>query len=120
MKKFNRGLILISLEMVYLHLLAAFGLFTLLDALITVVGLEVGCVELNPIITIWGVPFWVMFRILLLVCMLTVFLFGYDFCLNHANERSLWMLEKTIIILDFYIGIVVLSGFFSIILKLFL
>ena len=106
--------------MVYLPLLVTFGLFTLLDALITLVGLEVGCVELNPVVAMWGVQFWVIFRIILLGCILTVFFVGHRFCLNHECTRTLWMLEKSIFILNLYIVIVVLSGVLAIVLKLFL
>jgi len=34
--------------MVYLTLMVALGVFTCLDALITVIGMGVGCIELNP------------------------------------------------------------------------
>jgi len=103
--------------MLYLTLLAVLAAFTLLDALITVVGLGVGCVELNPVVTMWGVQFWVMFRILLLGCMLTVFFVGYRFCLKHFPKGS-WMLRTTLFMLDLYIGTVVSSGLLAIYLKL--
>jgi len=103
--------------MVYLTLLVAFAVFTLLDALITVVGLGVGCVELNSLVTMWGVQFWVVFRILLLGCMLTTLIVGYRFCLKHF-PKGLRMLETTLFMLDFYIGIVVFSGLLAIYLKL--
>jgi len=103
--------------MVYLTLLVTFTFFTLLDAVITVVGLRVGCVELNPMVTMWGVPFWVIFRILLLGCMLTTFFVGYQFCLKYFPKGS-WMLRTTLLILDVYIGAVVFSGILAICLKL--
>ncbi|MDH5663627.1 MAG: hypothetical protein OEY90_04085 [Candidatus Bathyarchaeota archaeon] len=103
--------------MIYLVLLAALTVFTVFDALTTVVGIGVGCVELNPVVTMWGVQFWVMFRILLLGCMLTVFFAGYRLCLKHF-QKGLWMFQTTLFILDVYIGTVVFSGFFVIYSKL--
>lgn len=97
----------------YPALLVVLAAFTLLDALITVVGIGVGCVELNPVVTMWGVQFWVMFRILLLGCMLTVFFAGYQLCLKHF-PKGLRMLETTLFILDAYICTVVFSGFLAI------
>jgi len=103
--------------MVYLTLLVALAVFTLLDALTTVVGLGVGLIELNPVVTMWGVQFWVIFRILLLGCMLSVFFVGYRLCLKHF-QKGLWMLGTTLFMLDSYIGAVVFSGFLAIYLKL--
>jgi len=103
--------------MVYLTLLVALAVFTLLDALTTVAGLAVGLVELNPVVTMWGIQFWVMFRILLLGCMVTVFFVGYRFCLKHF-PKGLWILGTTLFILNAFIGAVVFSGFLAISLKL--
>lgn len=103
--------------MVYLTLLIALAVFTLLDVLTTVVGLEAGLVELNPVVTMWGIQFWAMFRILLLGCMLTVFFASYRICLKHF-QKGLLMLKTTLFILDSYIGAVVFSGFLAIYLKL--
>lgn len=103
--------------MVYLILLVALAVFTLLDALTTVVGMRLGCVELNPVVTLWGVQFWVVFRILLLGCMLAVFFAGYRLCLRHF-QKGLWMFQATLFMLDCYIGTVVFSGFFAIYSKL--
>jgi len=103
--------------MVYLTLLVSLAVFTLLDALITVLGIGIGCVELNPVVTLWGVQFWVMFRVVLLGCMLTVFFVGYRFCLKHF-PKGLWILGATLFMLDVYIGAVVFSGFLAIYLNL--
>jgi len=103
--------------MAYLTLLIALAVFTLLDALITVVGIEIGCIELNPVVTMWGIQFWVMFRIILLGCILTVFFAGHRLCLKHF-QKGLWMLKTTLLMLDFYIGTVVLSSFLTVYLKL--
>jgi hypothetical protein len=102
--------------MVYLILLAALAVLTLLDALITVVGLGVGLVELNPLVDVWGIQSWAMFRILLLGCMLIVFYVGYRFCLKHSS-RGLRMLKTTLFMLDSFIGAVVFSGSLAIYLK---
>ncbi|MGQ9552330.1 MAG: DUF5658 family protein [Candidatus Bathycorpusculaceae bacterium] len=99
--------------MVYRALLAYLAAFTLLDALVTAVGLSVGCVELNPVVTALGVPVWAVLRILLLGYMLTVFFAGYRFCFNRFH-RGVWALGTTLFALDLYIGTVVFSGFFAI------
>lgn len=103
--------------MVYLTLLFALAVFTLLDVLATSVGLEVGCVELNPVVMIWGIEFWAMFRVLLLGGMLTVFFAIYRLCLNHF-KKGLRILETLLFMLDVYIGAVVFSGFLAIYFKL--
>ena len=103
--------------MLYTLLLGALALFTLLDALITVVGTGFGCVELNPVVTMWGVEFWAIFRILLLACMLTTFFAGYRLCFKHF-QKGIGMLKATLFVLDFYIGAVVFFGFIAIFTKL--
>jgi len=104
-------------KMAYLTLLLALAVFTLLDALNTIVGLRVGLIELNPVVTILGLQFWVPFRMLLLGCMETVFFSGYRFFQKHF-PRGLWILTTTVFMLDIYIGAVVVSGFLAICLKL--
>jgi len=101
----------------YLVLLAALAVFTLLDALTTVVGLGVGLIELNPVVLILGTPFWVLFRFLLLGSMLTVFFFGYKFLMNRFDKGATVM-RITLLFLDVYIGTVVVWGFLAISLKL--
>lgn len=102
--------------MVYLALMFALAGFTLLDALITVVGMRIGCVELNPVVTMWGVELWATFRILLLGCMLTAFFVGYRLCLKHF-QKGLGMLKGALLALNLYIGTVVFFGFLAIIMK---
>jgi hypothetical protein len=58
----------------YRTLLTTFMVFTLLDTVTTVVGIEVGRIELNPIVTTWGVPIWALFGVLLLGSMVATFL----------------------------------------------
>ena len=105
--------------MIYLTLMVTLGVFTCLDAFITVVGMGIGCVELNPVVTMWGFQFWVIFRMLLLGCMLTLFFTCYQLCLKHF-PKGLWMLRTTLFMLDSYIGAVVFSGFLAVYSKLLL
>ena len=103
--------------MVYPTLLGALAVFTLLDVLTTAVGLQVGCIELNPVVILWGVGFWAAFRIILLGGMLTVFFVIHRLCLKHF-QKGLRIFEALLFILDFYIGAVVFSGFLAIYFKL--
>lgn len=103
--------------MIYLPLLGALAVFTLLDVLTTTVGLQVGCVELNPVVTLWGVGFWAIFRILLLGGMLTVFIAIRRLCLKHF-QKGLRIFEAVLFMVDAYIGAVVFSSFFAIYFKL--
>ena len=101
----------------YSVLLAAFAVFTLLDAVTTVVGLGVGLVELNPVVFMLGVPFWALFRILLLGSMLTIFFFGHKFLMTKFNKGAMFM-QITLLFLDAYIGTVTVWGFLAISSKL--
>lgn len=103
--------------MVYLLLLGALAVFTLLDVLTTAVGLQVGCVELNPVVTLWGVGFWATFRIILLGGMLTVFIVIRRLCLKHF-QKGLRIFEAVLFMVDSYIGAVVFSSFLAIYFKL--
>jgi hypothetical protein len=94
-------------------LLAAFAIFTLLDAAATVVGLEVGLVELNPVVLLLGIPFWALFRILLLGSMLTIFFFGHKFLMTRFDKGAMFM-RITLLFLDVYIGMVVIWGIIAI------
>jgi len=103
--------------MIYRILVLALVVFTLLDAVNTAVGLRIGLIELNPVVKEWGLPLWVLFRIILLGCMATVFLAGYRFCLKHF-QKGIWMLATTLLMLDSFIGTVVFTGFMAMSLKL--
>jgi hypothetical protein len=105
--------------MKFLTLLVALAVFTLLDSVTTVVGLSVGCVELNPVVMMLGIPFWVVFRVVLLGGMLTVFFVGYRFCTIHF-QKGAWMLQTALSLLDVFIGTVVFSGVLAISLRLIL
>ncbi len=100
-------------EMLYITLLVAFVAFTLLDVLTTVVGLAVGCVELNPVVTTWGTQFWATFRVLLLGGMVTVFFAIHRLCLKHF-QKGLRIVEALLFMLDSYIGAIVFSSFLAI------
>lgn len=102
--------------MVYLALMAFLAGFTLLDALITVAGMGIGCVELNPLVLMWGVELWATFRMLLLGCMLAAFFAGYRICSEHF-QKGLGMLKSALLMLNLYIGTVVFFGVIAIILK---
>jgi len=105
--------------MIYPTLLVVFAVFTLLDALITVVGIKIGCIEINPIVTTMGIPTWVIFRTLLLACMLAIFFFGYRLLLEHSLTGTR-ILRATLFMLDFYIATVVFSGLTAICIELLL
>jgi len=90
----------------------------LLDALTTVVGLGVGLIELNPVVLMLGIPFWVLFRILLLGSMLIVFFFGHKLLITRFDKGAIVM-RITLLFLDVYVGTVVVWGFLVISLKLF-
>jgi len=107
----------VASEMIYHALLIALAVFTLLDAANTAVGLRIGLIELNPIVKQLGLHSWVMFRILLLGCMVTAFFEGHRFCLKHFKKGT-WILEITLFILDSFIGTVAFSGFLAIYFKL--
>jgi len=66
--------------------LVTLTVFTLLDVLLTVVGLSVGCRELNPVVTQWGLPSWILFRILLLGCLISIFITGYYLCRQYTSK----------------------------------
>jgi hypothetical protein len=90
--------------------------FTLLDTLVTRIGLGVGCVELNDFVLSFGLGFWVLFRIVLLVYLLVVFFAGYRFFQSHFS-RGLPLLRTGLIVLNLYMGAIVFSGVLSILSK---
>lgn len=98
-------------------LIVLFTIFTLLDTLVTRVGLGIGCIELNPFITTTGLSLWTLFRIGLLAYLLTGFFAGYRFFQNHFS-KGLSALNTSLVILNIYIGTIVFSGIFTILSKL--
>lgn len=90
--------------------------FTLLDALVTGIGLGLGCVELNHFVLSVGLGFWMLFRIGLLVYLLVVFSAGYRFFQSHFS-RGLPLLRTGLVILNLYMGATVFSGVLAILSK---
>ena len=103
---------------VFKSLTISFTIFTLLDILVTRVGLGVGCVELNQFVTDSGLGLWTLFRVGLLVYLLVMFCAGYRLC-KYRFSRILPVLNTSLAILNIYIGVIVFSGIFSIFSKLF-
>jgi hypothetical protein len=94
-----------------------FAAFTILDILVTFVGLSVGCVELNPVVRTLGLWPWTLFRVILLGVMTTTFLIGHNL-FSQYSKKGLLILRVVLIILDVFIIAVVLSGLFAIFTKI--
>ena len=101
----------------YSLFLITLALFTLLDALLTIVGLRVGLTELNPIVTQWGLHSWILFRILFVACLIAVFITGYYLCREYS-PTGLQILGAILFLLNAFIGAVVFSSVISIYLQL--
>ena len=93
--------------------LVTLAVFTLLDALLTVVGLSVGARELNSVVTQWGVHSWILFRVLFLGCLIAVFITGFYLCQQYS-PIGLRILVTVLFLLNAFIGAVVVSGIFTI------
>jgi hypothetical protein len=102
---------------VFKSLMILLAVFTLLDTLVTRVGLGLGCVELNEFVLSVGWGFWTLFRIGLLVYLLVVFFAGYRFLESHFS-RGLPLLRTGLVVLDFYMGTIVFSGVLAILSKI--
>jgi hypothetical protein len=98
-------------------LMTLLAVFTLLDTLVTRIGLGLGCVELNQFVVTAGLGFWTLFRIGLLVYLLVVFSAGYRFFQNHFS-KGLPLLSSGLFVLNLYIGTIVFSGVLTILSKL--
>jgi hypothetical protein len=94
-------------------LMILFAAFTVLDMLVTGIGLGVGCIELNTFVLSFGLVFWTLFRIVLLTYLLVVFFAGYRFFQSHFS-RGLPLLRTSVVILDVYMGAIVFSGVLTI------
>ncbi len=90
-----------------------FAVFTLLDALLTVVGIRIGCAELNPAVLTLGAGMWTGLRVTMLAILLGVFHTSYNFLSKHS-ETGIKIFKVTMILLNIYIGTVVLSNFAAI------
>jgi hypothetical protein len=98
---------------IYKTLMALLATFTILDAVITRIGLSVGCVELNPFVNNLGLDVWTIFRILLLIYLLAVYFTGYRIC-HYRLPKGLLILKNSLWALNIYIGAIVFSGIFHI------
>ena len=89
------------------------SIFTLLDLVVTRIGLGVGCVEVNTFVLSVGLGFWTLFRVGLLAYLLIAFSVGYHFFQIHFS-RGLPLLRTGLVILNVYMGAIVVSGALSI------
>ena len=101
----------------YRALLITFVVFTLLDSLVTAVGIRVGCIELNPVVMSMGIRVWALFRLLLLGGMTTTFFAGYRLC-SRYYRKGVRMLQTTLLVLDVFIVAVVSFGLLAILLRI--
>jgi hypothetical protein len=93
------------------------AIFTLLDTVVTKIGLSVGCVELNSFVNNLGLNSWTIFRMLLLFYLLIVYFVGYRMC-EHRSIKGLSMLKNSLYAIDVSIGAIVFSGVFHLFSKL--
>jgi hypothetical protein len=97
----------------YKILMALLAVFTILDSVITKIGLSLACVELNPFVNNLGIDMWTTFRLLLLIYLLAVYFAGYRICQIHSS-KGLLILKNSLWAIDIYIGAIVFSGIFHI------
>ncbi|MFC1488009.1 DUF5658 family protein [Thermoproteota archaeon] len=93
------------------------AIFTILDAIVTKIGLNLGCVELNPFVNNLGLDSWSIFRLLLLFYLLGVYFAGYR-VFKHRSTKILSMLKNSLYAINIYIGAIVFSGIFHVISRL--
>jgi hypothetical protein len=93
--------------------MALLASFTILDVVITKVGLGFGFIELNAFVTALGVESWVIFRFLLLIYLLVIYFTGYC-VLKSRSSRSFSLLKNSLYAVNVYMGAIVFSGFFHI------
>ena len=102
---------------IYKILMALLAIFTLLDAIVTKMGLSLGCVELNPFVNNLGLDSWSIFRLLLLFYLLAVYFAGYRI-FQHRSVKILSMLKNSLYAINIYIGAIVFSGIFHVLSRL--
>jgi hypothetical protein len=88
-------------------------IFTVLDAIVTKIGISLGCIELNPFVNSLGLDLWTIFRGLLLIYLLTTFFMGRRIC-QKKSTKGLFILKNGLWAIDIYIGAIVFSGIFHI------
>ena len=108
---------LVRSKTIYKMLMAFLSIFTLLDIIITRIGLNLGCVELNVFVNNLGLDLWSIFRLVVLFYLLTVYSFGYQI-LQFRSAKGLWMLKNSLYAIDIFIGAIVFSGIFHVIVRL--
>ena len=101
----------------YKILMGLLAIFTLLDAVVTKIGLSLGCVELNPFVNNLGLGNWSIFRLLLLFYLLGVYFAGYRI-FKYRSAKVLSWLKNSLYAIDVYIGAIVFSGIFHTLSKL--
>ena len=99
---------------IYRILIFFLTIFTILDVIITRIGLNLGCIELNVFVNDLGLDFWTIFRLLLLFYLLTVYTIGYHM-FQYRSTKGLWMLQNSLYAINIFIGAIVFSGFFHVI-----
>jgi hypothetical protein len=99
---------------IYKMLIFFLTIFTILDVIITRIGLNIGCIELNVFVNNLGLDLWTIFRLLLLFYLITVYSIGYQM-LKSRSSRGFWMLKNSLYPINIFIGAIVFSGFFHII-----
>jgi hypothetical protein len=97
----------------YKILMALLAVLTILDTVITKIGLSLGCVELNPFVNNLSIDMWTIFRLLLLIYLVAVYFAGYRICQIHSS-KCLLILKNSLWLIDIYIGAIVFSGIFHI------
>ncbi len=105
-------------KLTFKYVIIFFVTFSLLDPLITIFGLNVGCVEINNVVLKVGIGSWALLRTALIGYLVIIFLVGYRFCKKHSAQKALTTLTISLFIINIYIGAVVFSGFFSILTKI--
>lgn len=103
--------------MVKRSLIIALAALTILDIALTVIGLGLGCRELNPYVTKLGIPLWIIFRLLLLECTASIFLFGSQ-ALSTRFQKGTLILEAGLIIINIHLGAIPISGTLNIVSRL--
>lgn len=108
---------LVRSRILYKMLMVVLGIFTFLDIIITRIGLNLGCVELNVFVNNLGLDVWSIFRLVLLFYLLAVYSIGYKI-FQFRSTKGLWMLKNSLYAIDIFIGAIVFSGIFHIITRL--
>ncbi len=92
--------------------------FSIADVIITNIGLSIGCIELNSFVLSAGLGLWGAFRIALLCYLASVFLWSYRYFHKRSKRKALTALRIGLLVLDIYIGIVIVSNVFALLVKM--